>query len=299
MILGEVDPLLHAHLDLAQLLDGLEVGHQAATVGDLDGEARAGVELQQHGAAELVQHHVGADVAQPRHLVAGGRQGQQGVPVGYLEIVEIQACVRVMAQGGAKLHRPQGTAGTQAQTHPHGTLVQVCLAVRGGGGEAHHGHHREPLEDDDPGIGHPFEGVTVEHVVEVDEPFHQRHVRLAAEGIEPRQDVGDMALQILAVAGAAVGLVEEAVFLAQDHQDPLAAGAAGRLDAEARPLLDQLGDAGHVVLLADGADELRHRHPRIQRDALGLELVIHQRVETARVVAADVGVVALVHAEDA
>ena len=31
--------------------------------------------------------------------------------------------------------------------------------------------------------------------------FDQRHVGFAAEGIEPRQDVGDMALQILAVGG--------------------------------------------------------------------------------------------------
>ncbi len=108
-----------------------------------------------------------------------------------------------------------------------------------------------------------------------------------------------MTLQILAVAGAAVRLVEEAVLLAQDHQDPLAAGAARRLDAEARPILHQLGDAAHVVLGTDGADQFRHRHPRIQRDALGLQLVIHQRIEAARIVAADVGVVALVHAEDA
>ncbi len=181
MILGEVDPLLHVHLHLTQLLDGLEVGHQAAAVGDLDGEARTGVELQQHGAAELVQHHVGPDVAEARHLVAGGRQGQQGVPVGHLEIVQIEAGIRMVTQRIAKLHCPQRAAGAQAQTHPHGALVQVRLAVGGGGGEAHHGHHREALEDDHPGIGDPFKRVAVEHVIEVDEPFHQRHVRLATQ----------------------------------------------------------------------------------------------------------------------
>ena len=73
--------------------------------------------------------------------------------------------------------------------------------------------------------------------------------------------------------------------MAQDHQYPLATRAPGRLDAEARPILDHLGDASHLVLEADGADKLWHCHPGIDGDAFGLELVIHQRIEGSGVVA--------------
>ena len=148
-------------------------------------------------------------------------------------------------------HRPTPTAPWCRFALPSEAAVERrIIAITG-----------NPLKMNHPGIGYPFEGVAVEHIIEVDEAFDQRHVGLAAERIEPRQNVGDMALQILTVGGAAIGLVEKAIFLDAGSPGSLAARATGRLDAEARPIFYSSVMRPTSCWARNGTDQLRHGDP--------------------------------------
>jgi hypothetical protein len=84
-----------------------------------------------------------------------------------------------------------------------------------------------------------------------------------------------------------------------DDQDALAAGALGGLDDEGGKVGQHRLDALDLVLGADGVQEFRHYQPHLLGHQLGLELVVHQRIVGAVVVATDVAHVAPIHAEHA
>ena len=84
-----------------------------------------------------------------------------------------------------------------------------------------------------------------------------------------------------------------------DHDDAVARAAVRRLERELVVTAHDVGQRANVVLRLDDAIELRHGDARLQRQALGLELVVHQRIQAARIEARDVVAIALVQAEHA
>ena len=114
VLLCEFYALGDVHYRVAQFFNGSETGQQSAAVCDLDRKTRAGIELQQQGTAIAIKDHVGPDIAQARHLIAGGCQSEQGVPVGYPEVMEIQPGVGVAQHGDVVLNCPQSPSCAQA-----------------------------------------------------------------------------------------------------------------------------------------------------------------------------------------
>ena len=112
---------------------------QPAVVGNLDIQARTGVEFQDQRAFVLVQHHVDTDVTQAAQLVAPGGQCHEAVPVGQLHAVHRIGGVRVFADDAVQPRAAQGQAGRQVDTDTDSALVQVGLAARLTGGQAQHG----------------------------------------------------------------------------------------------------------------------------------------------------------------
>ena len=100
MLFRKFGALGHIHSSFFQLLHGFEIGQQAAAVGNLDRESRPGIEFQQQGAPLPVENHVGPDIAQAGHLIAGGGQGEQCVPVGHFERMQVQPGIRMVASAG-------------------------------------------------------------------------------------------------------------------------------------------------------------------------------------------------------
>jgi hypothetical protein len=103
---------------------------------------------------------------------------------------------------------------------------------------------------------------------------------------------------VLGQQGAA-RLAVAALALADDDQHAVAAAAVDRLDDEIVAAVEQLGQRDHFVLDAQHAIELRHADAGLLRQRLGAHLVVHQRVQAARVDLRDEVAVALVHAEHA
>src|SRR5690606_24898422 len=130
-----------------------------------------------------------------------------------------------------------GRAAADVQPHADRALVQVGLAVGGGGGQAHHGHQRVAAEDDHADVRHALEGVVGKAFVELDQGLDDGHVRRAAERVQPGQDVGDVALDVVTAHACAAGLDVFPAVDALDDQNALAAAALGWLDDEARTAL--------------------------------------------------------------
>src|SRR5690606_18314218 len=68
---------------------------------------------------------------------------------------------------------------------------------------------------------------------------------------------------------------------------------------ELRMIAHDLGEGANVVLRANHAVQRRHRDARRDRELFGLQLVVYQRIATARIEAQDVIAVALVQPEHA
>lgn len=292
------DPLLRRLRRIGHLVDHLEAFQHPFAVGDLDRQAGTGVELQEHGAALFVQNHVDSQVAQTRHVVGAGGDGEDLLPVGDLEAVKILGGIGVMGDGAVVLDGVDGVSGDDVDSDPDGPLVEVGLAVAGGGGEAHHRHHRVAPVDDDPHVGNPLVAETVEDVVELYEALEDRHVILAPQGVEAAEGVGDVAFELRQVDHFAAGFGEALSVVGEDHQDSLAPAPLGRLDDESLPLGNMLVDLFDLHLGADGTQQVGNTEPMSKGQLLGLELVVHEGVEPAVVVAADVVDVAAVHPQD-
>ncbi len=113
----------------------------------------------------------------------------------------------MVLDGAPVLHGPYGPSGPHVYADAHCSLVEVRLAVRGGGREAHHAHDRVALEQYDAGVRDALVGVVLEDVVEVYELLNQDNVRLSAEGEEPCEDIGDVALDVRDIKRVSVRLV--------------------------------------------------------------------------------------------
>lgn len=101
------------------------------------------------------------------------------------------------------------------------------------------------------------------------------------------------------VADGSVGLVKIDSVVAGEDQNAAPAAAVARLDHEIRHVFDQLPEPLDLILIRDAADQAGGGDVVTDRQLLGAELVVHVRIVGAAVVAHDIGVVALVHAEHA
>jgi hypothetical protein len=86
---------------------------------------------------------------------------------------------------------------------------------------------------------------------------------------------------------------------AAHHQDAVAAAAVGRLDDEILARAQNPLQILALVLFRDHGVEFRHGDAARQRELLGQQLVVHQRIQAALVVGHDEIGVALVHAQHA
>ena len=98
---------------------------------------------------------------------------------------------------------------------------------------------------------------------------------------------------------AAAGLDIAAGATVLDHENPIAAAAMGWLDDKGGLVAQGIGQLADGVLGSHDAIKLRHGDTGLLCQCLGLQLVIHQRVKPARIVAHDEIGIALVHREDA
>ncbi len=97
----------------------------------------------------------------------------------------------------------------------------------------------------------------------------------------------------------AIGLIEATILHMGDHQDPFAARAFGGFDHKATAIFYLLGNAIDTVLLAYHAYQIRHGNIIGKRQLLGGELVVHPFVKLARIVAANIVDITLVHIQHA
>ena len=123
---------------------------QSVAVGDLDGEAGARVEFEDHRPVHAVQHEVHADVAQAGQLVAARGHVQQFVPARDVEADDAALGVRMLADDLRAPDAALGGAGGDVDADADRALVQVGLAVRQPRRQADHCHHRVAEENDDP-----------------------------------------------------------------------------------------------------------------------------------------------------
>ena len=112
------------------------------------------------------------------------------------------------------------------------------------------------------------------------------------------QYIRQVAPHFLGVDQAAAGFPVEFTLAPGNNQDALAAAPLYRLDDERVVFLQGLDGVGNLVLVLDGAVQLRHRDAVRQGRLLGEQFVVNQRVIAARVVLADTGNIAPVHTQD-
>ena len=103
--------------------------HEAGGVGDLDGQPRAGVELQEQRPQILVQDQVHPQVTQPGEFLTPGGDVKQSLPVRDNEPLDAMAGVGVLPDNLLAAHALEGGAGGQVDAGPDGPLVQVGLAA--------------------------------------------------------------------------------------------------------------------------------------------------------------------------
>ncbi len=271
---------------------------QAAVVGDLDVQARTGVEFQDQRALVHVQHHVHTDVAQPAQLVATGRQLHEAVPVGQLHAVHRVGGVRVLGDLVVQPGAAQGDAGGEVDAHTDGALVQVGLAAGLAGGQAQHGHHRVAHQHDDADVRHAFVADALEDRVRGHAVLDQRAVAVPAEGVEAGEDRGDLMLDLLVADDLAGDSLVAAFEAVGDHQDAVAAGALRRLDHEVVALADDLVELVDLLLGGNDPVHLGYVDPRLDGALLGDDLVVDDRVQVPLVVLQHVVRVASVDAHD-
>src|SRR5262245_30508951 len=103
MAAGEIPPerqaLLERALGLPGRVDGVEPWPESGTVGGLNGEAGARVQLEDDRAARRIDHDVGADVAQVRAVGGPHRDVEGAVEGGDLDVEHGAPAVRVLGRG--------------------------------------------------------------------------------------------------------------------------------------------------------------------------------------------------------
>src|SRR5690606_11871954 len=132
-----------------------------------------------------------------------------------------------------------------------------------------------------------------------DPVFDKRPVTVPAQGVQAREDAGDLLLDLLVaddLAGDRFVAVLEAV---GDYQDAVTAGPLGRLDHEVRAVADDLAQLVDAFFRVDHAVHFRHVNAGGDGPFLGDDLVIHDRIQVALVVLQHVIRVAPVDAHDA
>ena len=284
---------------LELFLDNLTTAQQAVIHGDLDIQARTGIQLQHHRTMLVVHHQIHPQIAQPGQVVATGRQLQAFLPVRHGQPGHRVGGIRVTFNFQVVPGAIQRNPGRQIQAHADGALVQVRLALGLPGGQAQHGRHRVTLEHDDADIRHTFEADPVEQFGGTHPVFDQCLVAMTAEGIDTGNDPGDMVLQLFGgndASGSGAEIILEAI---GNHHDAVTAGPLRGLDYEIPVLLHYPVQGADTLLGGDGAVHVRHTDSRIQRHLLGLNLVVHQRVQAALVITQDVIAIALINAHDA
>ena len=105
------------------------------------------------------------------------------------------AGVGVMVNLQAVEHAVMRDPGGDVDAGADRALVQVGLAVRRAGGQAHHGHDRVTLEDDGADVGHALKGDVFEQRVEAHPVFDHGVVGLTAEAVHAAENVADVVFQ--------------------------------------------------------------------------------------------------------
>ena len=278
---------------------GVGAQGQAAVVGDLDVQARPGIEFQNQRAFVLVQHHVDADIAQAAQLIATGGQLHKAVPVGQLHAVHRIGGVRVFADDAVQPRAAQGQAGCQVDTHTDGALVQVGLAARLAGRQAQHGHYRVAHQHNNANVRYAFIADAFEDLVRRDAVLDQCPVTVPAQGIQAGEDAGNLMFDFF-VADDLARHGAKAVFEAvSNHQDAIAARALCGLDHEVRAATDDVIEFLDFFLGGDHPVQLRHINAGGNGALFGDDLVIHNRVQAAFVVLEYVVRIAPIDAHDA
>ena len=101
-------------------------------------------------------------------------------------------------------------------------------------------------------------------------------------------------LQLFGGNDAPGGRAEIILEAVGNHHDAVTARTLSRLDDEIPMGFHHPVQGADALFGGNGAVQLRHPNARIQRHLLGLQLVVHQRIETAFVITENVITVALV-----
>ena len=93
----EGEALGHGGQFLEVLLHEFDPMHEAGGVGDLDGQPRAGVELQEQRPPIFVDDHIDPQVTEPGHVKSPGSHEEHLFPMGHLDAADRVARIRVVS----------------------------------------------------------------------------------------------------------------------------------------------------------------------------------------------------------
>ena len=175
--------------------------------------------------------------------------------------------------------------------------VEVGAPVGAPGREADHGEHRNASEDEHADVGHAPPRQGPEDRLGHDEFLDEQPIRAAARGVRTGKHVARVRRKVARPEHRAARLDEALVLAVDDHDDPRAAGAAGRFQDELALGGEPRHDAAYAPLCVADVAQRRHRDAAGAECALRRLLVVDDAVSGARVVGEQVGVVSPVETE--
>lgn len=171
-----------------EAFDALQATVQAFLIGDLDCQAGARVQLQNHRPEVFVDDDVGAEVTQPDDFMAGRRHGQDPVPERYGKAGDVGAGVRMLLDDFRGPGSPAGDPAGDIDPHPDRALMQVGAATGRLRRQARHCQHWVALENNDADIRYALKRDRAKDRIDFDQGFHHGLVRMAPEAEHARQD---------------------------------------------------------------------------------------------------------------
>lgn len=141
-------------------------------------------------------------------------------PERHFQSQKVDAGVGVFFNRQVVHHRMQRVSGSDIKSDADSSLMQICPSAGSPGCQPHHGHGRKTLIDNDPHVGNSLKAVIMKNIAEMHQLLNDSNVILAAEAVQPAQDIGNILVQLFEIQRLA-GSGREAVFMiVSDHQNP-------------------------------------------------------------------------------
>src|SRR5690606_30143116 len=152
---------------------------------------------------------------------------------------------------------------------------------------------------DDADVRYGFVADALEDRIGRDSILDQRPVTVAAQGVQARENVGDLLLYFLEADDSAGHRSVTAFETVGNHQNAVTPCALGGLDDEITAPADDLFELLDLLFRLDDPVHLRDVNAGLDGPFLGDDLVIDNRVQTALVVLQHVVRIAPIDAHDA